>query len=58
MGEVADVARIWLWDRMAVAAVIQPLAWEFPYAALKKKKEKKKKKKKKAKTVIKQIITK
>mgnify|MGYP001210745602 CR=1 FL=1 len=24
---------LWLWWRLAAAALIQPLAWEFPYAA-------------------------
>ena len=36
-----------LWYRLAVAAPIQPLAWDLPYAmgtALKRKKKKKKKK--------------
>ena len=35
---------LWLWHRLAAAALIQPLAWELPYAtgvALKRKKEKK-----------------
>ena len=39
---------VWLWRRPAATAVIQPLAWELPYAAsmaLKKKKKKRKKKK-------------
>ena len=34
---------LWLWRRLAAAALIQPLAWELPYAmavALKKKKKK------------------
>ena len=26
-----DLALLWLWYRLAAAAVIQPLAWEFPY---------------------------
>ena len=37
----------WLWCRLAPVALIQPLAWEFPYTtgeALKKKKRKEKKK--------------
>ena len=43
---IKDLALLWLWWRLAVAAPIRPLAWEFPYAigaALKRKKEKKKK---------------
>ena len=35
-----DPALIWLWHRLAAAALIQPLAWELPFAvsdALKKK---------------------
>ena len=39
---------LWLWRRPAATALIQPLAWELPYAtdaALTKKKKKKKKKK-------------
>ena len=44
-----DAALLWLWP--ATAALIHPLAWEFPYAegAAKKKKKKKKKKKEKQK---------
>ena len=37
---------LWLWCRLAVIALIRPLAWELPYAlsaALKKTKKKKKK---------------
>ena len=40
---------MWLWHRLAAAALIGPLAWELPYAAgadLKKKKKKKKTKNK------------
>ena len=41
-----DLALLWLWHRLAAAALIQPLAWEPPYtvggAQKKKKKEKKK----------------
>ena len=36
----SDPAWLWLWCRLAAAALIQPLAWERPYvmgAALKKK---------------------
>ena len=39
-----DLALLWLWRRLAVLALIQPLAWEVPYAAgvaLKSKKRKK-----------------
>ena len=35
-----DLALLWLWCRPGAAALIQPLAWELPYAsdaALKKK---------------------
>ena len=41
---------LWLWRRLAVTALIRPLAWEPPYAtgaAPKRQKDKKKKKKKK-----------
>ena len=27
-----DPALLWLWCRLAAAALIQPLAWELPYA--------------------------
>ena len=27
-----DLAWLWLWCRLAAAALIQPLAWELPYA--------------------------
>ena len=43
-----DLVLLWLWCRPTVAALIQPLGWETPYAAsmaLKRKKKKKKKKK-------------
>ena len=39
-----DLTWPWLWHRLAAAALIQPLAWELPYAAgvaLKRKKGKK-----------------
>ena len=43
---VKDLALLWLWCRAADAALIQPLAWEHPYASgvalkgkIKKKKE-------------------
>ena len=42
-----DSSLLWLWHRLAAKALIQPLAWEIPYAtgaALKSKKQKKKKK--------------
>ena len=41
---VKDLTLLWLWHRLAAAALIQPLAWELPYAigaALRKKKKKK-----------------
>jgi len=41
----SDLALLWLWHRLAAAALIWPLAWEPPYAtgaALKKGKEKSK----------------
>ena len=41
---------LWLWCRPMVTALIQPLAWELPYAAgvaLKRPKKKKKKKERK-----------
>ena len=28
-----DLVWLWLWHRLAAAAVIQLLAWEFPYVA-------------------------
>ena len=40
----SDLVWLWLWRRLAVAALIQPLAWELPYdtgVALKRKKKKK-----------------
>ena len=30
---VSDPALLWLWCRPAAAALIQPLAWDLPYAA-------------------------
>ena len=39
-------ASLWLWYRLAAVAMIQPLAWELPYAVgatLKKKKKKERK---------------
>ena len=41
---VKDFALLWLWCRLAAAALIHPLAWEIPYAvgaALKRQKKKK-----------------
>ena len=49
---VKDSALLWLWCRPAAVALIQPLAWEPPYAAgeaLKKQKKKKKRKKERKK---------
>ena len=46
-----DPVLLWLWYKPAAAAMIQPLAWEIPYAtgaAPKSKKTKKKKEKKQA----------
>ena len=47
----SDLALLWLWMWRAAAALIQPLAWEPPYAVgvapKKAKKEKKRKEKKK-----------
>ena len=40
-----DLELLWLWYRLAVAALIQPLAWELPYTmgvVLKRPKKKKK----------------
>ena len=45
---VKDPVLLWLWHRLAAAALIRPLAWELPYATdvgLKKKKKRKKKRK-------------
>ena len=42
----SDPALLWLWCRPATTALIQPLAWELPYAggvALKEKKKKRNK---------------
>ena len=41
----SDPTLLWLWRRLAAVALIQPLAWELPYAAdtAVKRKEKKKK---------------
>ena len=39
-----DLVLLWLWHRLAAAAPIRPLAWEFPYATDAARKSKKKKK--------------
>ena len=49
---VKDLATWWLWHRLAVAALIQSLTWEHPYATgadLKSPKKKKKKKRRRSK---------
>ena len=51
----SDLILLWLWRGLASVALIQPLAWEPPYAAsaaLKKKKKEKKRKKKRKKERI------
>ena len=58
----SDPALLWLWCRLVATALIQPLAWEPPYATgvaqeiatttTKDKRQKKKKKKKKKKIYI------
>ena len=48
----SDSELLWLWRRPAATALVQPLAWEPPYAvgmALKSKKKKKKEKKERKK---------
>ena len=40
----SDLSLLWLWHRAAAVALIQPLAWELPYAAGAALKSKKKKK--------------
>ena len=47
---VKDTALLWLWCRLAVVALIPPLAWELQYAAGVAQKKKKKKKKKSSST--------
>ena len=42
----SDPRLLWLWCRLAAAAQIRSLAWELPYAAVKKEKRKRKKEKK------------
>ena len=46
---VKDLALMWLWHRLADAALIRPLAWEPPYISGAPKKQKKKTKNKKQK---------
>ena len=56
---VKDLALLWLWYRLAAAALFQPLAWEFPYAtdvALISRGKKKKRKKKSSKDLLSPII--
>ena len=43
-----DPVLLWLWHRLAAVALLQPLAWEFPYAAGAALKTKKKKPDKKS----------
>ena len=53
----SDLVLLWLWYRQVATAPIQPLTWEFPYAAtaaLKKKKKKKEKKRKRKKKIKKE----
>ena len=50
-----DLMLLWLWCRLAAAALIRPLAWETPCAtgmALKKKKKKSQTNKKTSRTVL------
>ena len=65
----SDPALLWLWRRLVATALIQPLAWEPPYAmgvaqeiatattTTKDQKDKKKKKKKKKKNRFEHCIT-
>ena len=49
----SDLTCLWLWCRPMATALIQPLAWEPPFAmgvALKRKKDKKRKRRKKRKS--------
>ena len=48
---VKDLVLLWLWCRPAAVALIQPLAWELPYAADAALKNSQKKKKKKRMTL-------
>ena len=41
-----DLAWLWLWRRVAAAALIRPLAWEPPYATCSPKKPKKERERK------------
>ena len=53
----SDLVLLWLWCRLAAAALIQPLAWEPPYAvgaALKRQKTKKKKMNKQGGPIVQQ----
>ena len=46
----SDLTLLWLWHRLAAAALIRPLAWEPPHAvdaALKRQKDKKRRRKEK-----------
>ena len=53
---VKDLGLLWLWHRLADAALIRPLAWEHPYAAGVVLKRQKKKKKNKANINLKSHI--
>ena len=51
----SDPVLLWLWQRLATTASIQPLPWESPYAAvvaLKRQKKKKKEKKERKEKVF------
>ena len=47
-----DLALLWLWCRLAAEALIQPLAWELPYAASAALKSKKKKKERERERIL------
>ena len=47
-----DPKLLWLWHRPAAVALIQPLAWEPPYAVAEALKRQKKKKKKKGRLTL------
>ena len=52
---IKDLGLLWLWHRLAATALIQPLAWEPPYAAgaaLKRQQQQLKKKKKEQRCFI------
>ena len=53
-----DPSLLWLWHRLVAKTLIQPLAWEPPYAAgvTIKSQKKKKKKKKKKKEILRYVI--